>query len=420
MVIQGRTLRQIRQAVGDNLLGSRLHISATSSAGSDASSVIDNTLRGGDDNHIGNWIRSNSGDNEDEVTRVSDYDSSATDMTVSPAFTNTVPSAMDYEKWPDEYDPRRIDRFIQQAIIDITGRAFNWQEDRSLHLHSDEYRYAIPSTLDMISGLEYRSRIRIEKFVDGGESVWTELNSTTASVDTEVKRRGNSSAKLVVTSGESQNTNLAQVTVDGSSIDVNKYDTIEWWAKSASAISTAGDLRWGFEGGTGLDPVDWPALSADTWEYHRVSLTKTGGASSDITDIKLNYNGSSSMAAGTFWVEEIRLVASLSGQWTKIPMNHWYVDRENREIVFTLRPPYGLLKIKGGDKPAIPSSDTDTLEVDDWFVICRATALAFQSASLGPNLDAEQRRQQVAAWEQRAQRTRRSNFQPLTNARMVS
>ena len=71
-VIQGRTREQIRQHVG-YALGS-LYVSAASETGAvGKNTLVDSSLvLGGNDNHIGKWIRFTSGSNDEEIRRVTD------------------------------------------------------------------------------------------------------------------------------------------------------------------------------------------------------------------------------------------------------------------------------------------------------------------------------------------------------------
>ena len=86
MVTQGRTRRQIRQAIGYNL--GAIYVSSTTSQVDDAS-LIDISLRGGDDSHNGKWVVASASTGSitaGSISRVDDYAQSSTDCTVAPAF----------------------------------------------------------------------------------------------------------------------------------------------------------------------------------------------------------------------------------------------------------------------------------------------------------------------------------------------
>ena len=85
-VVQGRTRAQLRQSIGYNL--GAIYVSSASGTDSTAT-IVDNTLIGADDNHIGKWVIFNDASASTvEASRVSDYVSSTTTLTVSPAFAN--------------------------------------------------------------------------------------------------------------------------------------------------------------------------------------------------------------------------------------------------------------------------------------------------------------------------------------------
>ena len=79
---------------------------------------------------------------------------------------------------------------------------------------------------------------------------------------------------------------------------------------------------------------------------------------------------------------------------------------------------YSLLKIQGGDKPALLSSDAATTEIDDSYIIARATGLAFAATSGGPGTDPDQNRQQAAFWLGLAEQSKRA-FPTMVTGRVV-
>ena len=82
-VVQGRTRAQIRQSIGYNL--GAVYVSSASGNGS-TTTIVDSSLIGADDNHNGKWVVFNDVDGTSgQVTRVSDYTSSSTTLTLSPA-----------------------------------------------------------------------------------------------------------------------------------------------------------------------------------------------------------------------------------------------------------------------------------------------------------------------------------------------
>ena len=150
MVTQGRTRRQIRQAIGYNL--GAIYVSTTTSVVDDAS-LVDTSLRGGDDSHNGKWVVASADTGSittGSISRVDDYTQSSTDCTVAPAFSGSIPSGMEYELWDSAYEPQRIHALIDAAIMDATGRVYTDLENLDVFADGRTSRYDIPADLDMI------------------------------------------------------------------------------------------------------------------------------------------------------------------------------------------------------------------------------------------------------------------------------
>ena len=235
--VQGRTREQIRVSVGYNLQA--LYVSSTTST-VDRTSVIDTTLRGGDDAHNGKWVVQTSGTNDEEIRQVSDYTQSSTDMTVAPSFTNSVASGVTYELWSEAYNPARINDFIDQPVIEVTGRVYDPETDVSLHTDGTTTTFSIPSQFAMINKIEQRKTVTSTRI---HECVATFDERTdgdfTQTLDTQDKRQGSQSLKLTIASGASAGD---FITDSITSKDISKYDYIEMWVKSTVATSS-GNLK---------------------------------------------------------------------------------------------------------------------------------------------------------------------------------
>ena len=140
-----------------------------------------------------------------------------------------------------------------------------------------------------------------------------------------------------------------------------------------------------------------------------------------ITAVALEYD--SDLGACTVWLDDISVVRNDSSHWVKIPRHLWRIDKESRDIVFDKYldglVSYSLLKIEGGDKPALLTADTTATEIDDSYIIARATALALSANSGGPNTDPDNHRQQAAFWFGMSQQSQQ-NFPMLNNVRTIS
>tara|TARA_R110000765_G_scaffold22466_4_gene57383 strand:+ start:38 stop:556 length:519 start_codon:yes stop_codon:yes gene_type:complete len=128
-----------------------------------------------------------------------------------------------------------------------------------------------------------------------------------------------------------------------------------------------------------------PAVTSDdTFEYKRVALASPESDTA-ITTIAIVANHASSVDSKTIWFDDIKVTRADDWVWKRINMRNWYIDQQARDIVFRTRPEYALMKISGGDKPALPSSDTSVMELDDQYIVNWATAWEkMRSAQDGP------------------------------------
>ena len=102
-------------------MGAEFFVGSTTSSSSDATSVFDTKLRGGNDSKNGRHIRLTSGALDGQESRINDYVQSTGDMTVAPAFTGNPASGISYELWLPEFPPTNVEEFINQAIMDTYG-----------------------------------------------------------------------------------------------------------------------------------------------------------------------------------------------------------------------------------------------------------------------------------------------------------
>ena len=201
------------------------------------------------------------------------------------------------------------------------------------------------------------------------------------------------------------------------------------WVKVSGIGSAlqAGNLKLHLDNGTvtadgnDKESLNIPGVSPDTWTFVRMSL---GNPESDSAIASIGLEHDADLGAGvTVWLDDISVVRNDTSYWRKIPRNLWKIDREANDIVFDEYldglANYNLLKIVGGDKPALLSADSTASEIDDSYIIERSTALAFSASSGGPNTDPDARRQQAAFWFGLSQASKR-RFPMLTNVRSVT
>ncbi len=417
-IVQGRTRAQLRQSVGYNL--GAVYVSSASGNGS-TTTIVDNTLIGADDNHNGKWVIFNDASgNSGQTTRVSDYTSSSTTLTLSPAVDASSATSDTYEMWDDIYSPARVNEFINQAIIDATGHAYDPVEKLDLHTDGKSLRLDIPSGLSMIQDIYYRDKVDFTR-LHACASVFDESvdSDFTVALDTKDKKQGTQSCKFTIAAGASAG-DLATDSI--TSKDISGYDYVEFWVKSTVPTS-AGNLKVHLDDtancASPVESILIPALSADTWTFVRDKIDNPELCSA-IISVGLEFD--SDLGACTVWLDDISAVSNDSAQWVKMPRNLWKIDKEAKDIVLddyahgVAR--YNLLKLVGGDKPALLTSDSDTSEIDEQYIIARATALAFASASGGPQTDPDNKNNMAGFWMGLSSSARRA-FPLLTNVRLV-
>jgi len=417
--IQGRTREQLRQHIGNALGG--VYVSAATSSGS-TTTLLDNTLvLGGADTQIGKWIRFTSGSNDTLTRRVTDssISSNVTTLTFMPAATASTASES-YELWHSAYSPDVVDDFINQAIMSATGWVYDPIENISLHGDGKQIRFDIPSNISMISKVEYRHKVSLTR-IHAAAATFDETTDGdfTQSLDTKDRKQGTQSLKMVIASGASAGD---FVTDSITSKDISGYDTIEMWVKSTVATS-AGNLKLLLDDSAScaspLETLSIPALSADTWTFVRMSLANP---ETDTAIISVGLEYDADIGAVTVWIDDIVAVANDTAEWETLDRRNWKIDKEARDLVF-LRDGqravgYSLIKITGGDKPTLLTSDSDTTEISEEYIIAQAITTALVSASGGPATDPDAKRQLSAYWGQQAERSRRG-FPMLANVRSV-
>ena len=423
-VIQGRTRAQLRQSIGYNL--GALYVSSASWNGS-TTTIVDNTLIGADDNFNGRWVVFNDADGTaGQVTRVSDYTSSSTTLTLSPAVASSSATSDTYELWDDEYNPAIIDDFINQSILETTGHAWDPIENLSFHTDGSTLRFDVPSGISMIQDVYYRNSVDFTRLHACAATFdETEDAEFTQALDTKDKKQGTQSLKITLSaSAEADDVIADSIT----SVNLSGYDTVEMWVKSTVATS-AGNLKLHLDSATITEAtadashtdeaLSIPALSADTWTFVRMSLDNP---ESDTAIVSIALEQDADLGACTVWLDYISVVKNDTAEWVKIPRNLWRVYKEAKDVVFDSYmhgvARYSLLKIVGGDKPALLTSDSDTSEVNERYLIAAATARAYASTSGGSGTDPDQRRSQAGFWFGMANAAKRA-LPLLTNVRLV-
>ena len=418
--VVGRTREEVRLPIGYNVDAVKL---IEADASGSTTTLLTDDLFGAADEHNGKWLVFTSGSNNDgQIRRVTDsaVSSNRTTLTFYPAVTDATANNDTAELWSRTFDPERIHDFINQAVMEATGRIFDPEEDISLFADHKSARYDIPSQFSMINKVEYRSSIQTKR-VHACDRLFDETTdgSITQSLDTEDYKQGSESLKLVYAAGASAND---LITDSFTALDISHYTHLEMWIKSTVAASAA-DLHLLLDDSSSsaspLETLVIPALVADTWTYVRIALANP---ELDTALISIGFRYSTDLGACTIWLDDIRVVNNDSAIWTKVAPHLWRIDKQARDLMLTVGGlntiGYSLMKLTGGGKPTLLTTDSGVCEVPEDFVIAHATALAFASASGGPSTDPDARRQAAAFWFGKAERAR-ATFPLLSNTRMV-
>jgi hypothetical protein len=281
-------------------------------------------------------------------------------------------------------------------------------------------RFDIPANISIINHLYYRSRVT-STILHSCNAAFDETvdSDITVTVDTEDKKRGTGSNKFVIAAGAS----AGDIATDSfTSKDISKYDYLECWVKSTVATS-AGNLKILLDDSAScaspIETLEVPALTANTWTYVRMALANP---ETDTAIISIGLEYDADLNACQVRLDDIKVVQNDTAEWTIFPKHLWKIDRSARDLILSdsgrLEAGYSLLKITGGDKPALMTAETDTSEVDDSYIIARATGLAFAAASGGTGTDPDQKRQQAAFWLGLAEQSKRA-FPMLITGRVV-
>ena len=384
-VTQGRTREQIRVAVGENI--GAVYVGKVTGQGSGANQTDfdDALLQGGDDDYNGKWWLGTGPSNNDGVeSRVADFVDTNERVTITPAVTTNFAQNDTYEMWDEEYRPTTINRYINEAIISATGRVFDPEEDISLFADGHQTRFDIPTDFEILTRLEYRSKATLKRVhAFGGTFDTTTDAEWDQSLDTQDKKQGAQSLKIDLGVNAGGGDFVAQTIT---AIDLSAYTHVEFWVKSTVALSAA-DYKLHMDsaaitasGDTHKEEIDVPAVSADTWTYHRVALNTP---ETDTAIISLAIEQDQDKGAHTVWFDDWKAVNIDRDIWEPVPNHLWRIDKEARDLILTdtarISIGYNMLRLSGGGQPALLTTDAAVSEVPDDYIIAMATAQAMSS-----------------------------------------
>ena len=362
-------------------------------------SVISTGLRDSgftdDDSLNDTFIKITSGNNDDEVRRVSDYTGSSGTITI----TGTTLSAdsgtgTTFELY--RYDPDQLRDSLNDARLVVFPRIYREINDRTLTLADTQSKYARPSTIQPGFVRQVFEETRIDTNSYGNNLVqtlncdfetWT--NSTTpadwvnsgfttitqeeetTSPDNYMVFSGTSSAQFQV-AASSVNTALLTVP-DGTNYKGEEINVGVWvYCKTASRVSAA-------------IQIDSDTISTGTthsgggWER----LTHTLDATDLATSIKVGLHVTSTSDAFVFYADEYLATAGQSETPAVVgsPLLEWREEGDNILLKGTISNSDRSLHVRGMGLLSSVSSGSDTMEIDQFqarLLINTASALWFQ------------------------------------------
>jgi len=401
-MIEGLTRKQTRQQIVPHLLGAD-YLKGTASGTGLATTLVDSSLRFGDDTPNGRWVLMTSGDNDGLERVIDDYVASTTTYTLKPALTATTANNDTYERFNQHYSPTMIHDAINSAISSAVGRFYVRKESFALHADRSTARFDIPSDMDMIDRIEHRTSV-VSKEIHPCSRTFDETpdSNFTQTVDTEEYKTRNS-LKLVIAAGAS----AGDVITDSiPSVNLSRYTHLEGWIKSNVALNAAyykihldnGVVQ---ADGNDKESLSMPAVSADTWTYFRLALANP---EDDTAIVSIGIEMVADPGAHTLYFDDIKVVDEDSTIWARVPKHLWRIDKEAKDLILTnsgrVVAGYSLLKLSGGKHPEAMSSDSTVATIPESYIVAKATSLLLQGGPVGEDV----RRGAANYWERNAAR----------------
>ena len=422
-VIQGRTREQLRVDVGYNLGHPFVTIEADAT-GISTTFISDDIPLGSNGEHRGKWLVFTSGTNDGSVRKVtgSAVTDGQTTLIFHPAASAATADGHTAELWNEDHDPASIHNFINQAIKNATGSVYDPVTDISLHADGKTTRFDIPTGFAMLQKVEFAAYATSE-IIHDMNSTFTESTDADIeqAVDDEDYKRGGNALKLTI-AGTVSNADFISDAI--SSIDLSGYTHLEGWVKATSAIAAA-DFNICLDNatctcdGNDKETLPVPAVSADTWTFFRIELANPESDTA-IISVGIEYNANA--GANTVWFDELRATNNDQVDWREIPRHLWGIDKPNRDLI--LKPggvnlaEYALLKLTGGDEPALLTTDSGATEIDDSYIVQFATGMELMHESGSTTTDTTEKFRRGQIFMKMAERSL-AGFPMLVNVRTV-
>jgi len=200
------------------------------------------------------------------------------------------------------------------------------------------------------------------------------------------------------------------VTDSITSVNLRDMTHLEGWIKSTIVLAAA-DWVVRLDNGvvqgnaTDLEILSVPAAAtALLWTPFSVALA-TPHLDNAIVSVGLEMNVDG--GAQVTWFDDLRATNQNTAVWTKLHRSGWSLDQEAGTLVLAEgardQMGYALLKLKGGGAPVLLAADATVSELSAWWLICRATELAFQGAT-PPHGSGDRYQAQAVLWGERGRK----------------
>uniref|UniRef100_A0A6M3KEK5 Uncharacterized protein n=1 Tax=viral metagenome TaxID=1070528 RepID=A0A6M3KEK5_9ZZZZ len=402
--IQLQNRGEIRRSVGRNL--GIVLIGVITSGGVDKTSVIDTVnLTGGDDEHNGKqlMIYDATGSIVDgETVRVTDYDGSSSDATVT-TFTQNTTALDKYEMWDTPWLIADINDAINQAIINVTRDVLKLKQTTDTFTRPSNFEYDCLTSYKGLHKVEYCTGIELDHLLDDCETAWTAGSANvTATADSAFEREGTYCAKLVEDGNSAAGAILGYATI--SSTDISDCDRVEFDMYSSIAL-TAGYLDFVLSASAAIaattESIDIPAMTAGKWYRHSLTLANPH---SDTAIISLGVVNTTDVGACTLYFDNIHAVKDGSKIFKPLTPQYWGVAKGSTNYLKLTTDGKALvgnttqLRLTGYQLPDIFSDDTTDCDIDPAYVIAQTTGWLAISHAKSSRLQIKDRQNFAKYW----------------------
>ena len=404
MVIQSRTLAQIRESIGYALNDMAL-ITATTTGDTASLIATYGFAKGGDDEYNGRQliaITPSGAIVAGEKTYVSDFDSATWDASLAPPFTSSTTSGDIFELWK-VFTYEEINDAINQTIAEVSGKALQIKETHTTFTEADKYLYDVLSSFTHLGKVEYVSSTGNYHLLDNCDTVWVAGSANvTVTADSTFEKVGNACVKAVEAGGSGANAILAYKAI--SSTDISDCDEVEFWLYSSIAL-TAGQLEIHLSStaiiASAEETIDIPAMDAATWYKHSLSLANPH---SDTAIISIGIYQVSDVGAFTFYVDEVEANKFNSKVFKELPIEYWDIAQGSTPYLMLTSSGLSLvgadnqLRLTGYQIPDLMTADTDISEIDPAYLIAKTTGRLLVSHAKSSYLDINDRATLASYW----------------------